>query len=252
MRISELTLVTIMHKPSHDPLFIRKIYESQETIEQSYLEKIAVISNVTDSQVEKSLMDLDFKVFKIEKKGVAHARRSALKIAIEVSENTHFHYCDLDRLLTWATYHPSELIALKESLFASNADYIIIGRTDYAFDTHPTSWKKTEQVANSVFSTFCNFDVDITAGSAGMSRDALQVINKHTNDSYSMTDAEWPLLVFQTDSLLGSIRVNGLRYDDNLNASCNRSSEIVEWESRINLMNSVLEVVFVANKTKTH
>lgn len=58
----------------------------------------------------------------------------------------------------------------------TKSDYAIFGRTQKAFISHPLEWQETERWVNHIFSLAINQEADVTAGSAGMSRRALEQI----------------------------------------------------------------------------
>ena len=122
------------------------------------------------------------------------------------------HLCDFDRLLHWWHHWRDELAATLDRLPA--ADLTILGRTERAWATHPANQIETEGLANRVVSHFYGADVDICAGSRGLSRDAVEYLGVRSRVHDVGTDGEWPLLLrraarFRCEQLL----VEGLEFE---------------------------------------
>ncbi len=89
--------------------------------------------------------------------------------------------------------------------------YLIIGRSNKAFYSHPVEWYETESIANKIFSLEVGINADITAGSCGISRESANYISKFSN--CLMTDAEWPLIVKRIARFdIGYMETDGLCY----------------------------------------
>ncbi|MFD2042953.1 hypothetical protein ACFSTA_01375 [Ornithinibacillus salinisoli] len=84
----------------------------------------------------------------------------------------------------------------------SKYDYLILGRTQRAFQTHPVEWVETEKITNKICSLELNREVDITAGSCSFSRVAAEYISSYSQEK--MTDAEWGMIIY---------RIAGLKVD---------------------------------------
>lgn len=105
---------------------------------------------------------------------------------IEKYNHEHYHYCDLDRLVTWCLKNKEEIPVIKN--LVTKYDYLIIGRTKEAFETHPIEWQKTEEISNKIFSFEFGQEADITAGSCGMSKEAVKNIISFSDSK--MKDAD--------------------------------------------------------------
>ncbi len=100
----------------------------------NYDEKYITISNVTPKEIVKELEESNFYINIVEKLGVGNARRDSLKF-VSNYDYDYYHYCDFDRLLTWIKEYPAELNSFIQNIV--DVDYLIIGRTEKAFQTHP-------------------------------------------------------------------------------------------------------------------
>jgi hypothetical protein len=137
-------------------------------------------------------------------------RRHALKLGLR-SASSHLHYCDFDRLLHWIDRYPSELAAIVQEI--QRYDYLITGRTERAFATHPRVQIDTESITNRAFSLWYGKDVDVTAGSCGLSRRAADLILERSASRSNATDTEWPALVHAAAMDIGFARTDGLEFE---------------------------------------
>ncbi|MEC5422536.1 hypothetical protein QGM71_03390 [Virgibacillus sp. C22-A2] len=228
MKNNDVALITIIHDIKG--LIYRPLSKVINLIKAYFPQAYVAVSNQTSEEIINILKQAEFKVFIIEKKGVANARR---KIAEYMKNYSHeyYHYCDLDRLVTWFSEYPNEISLVKQQII--KYDYLIIGRTLSAFNSHPVQWKDTEHITNRVFSYEFRKNVDVTAGSCGMSRKSLLEITDKSKAK--MTDAEWPLIIRNShkDNDIGYIEVNGLKYLE-YNKSQSKN-ELDEWTSRTRL-----------------
>ncbi|MGE5619614.1 MAG: hypothetical protein ACM3US_10195 [Sphingomonadaceae bacterium] len=138
-------------------------------------------------------------------------RRHALRLGIELGA-AHLHYCDFDRILHWIGHYPRELASVLEAI--QQHDYLIIGRTERAFATHPRVQRDTETITNHAFSLWYGEPVDVTAGSCGLSRRAADLLLRRSTAPTNATDAEWPALVRQAAGYrVGSVQTEGLEFE---------------------------------------
>lgn len=225
----QVALTCITHDPSGSLLpIIRELKD--ELIKLNYNQKYITISDLTPEEVISELKQCNFNINIIEKSGAANARRESLKFVNNYSHD-YYHYCDFDRLLTWIIEFPDELDTLIKNI--ADVDYLIIGRTQNAFHTHPEEWKVTESISNKIMSLQLGRDVDITAGSCVLSRRSMNYIIKYS--SWKMTDAEWPMIINKlTDFDIDYIEVEGLKYINKLNKD-NIIDPVQSWSTRLKL-----------------
>lgn len=231
----------------HDPVGknINLFQQLKDQLIHHYQDIFLTISDETSTKwldcLEKS--ELNWKV--IPKRGSAHARREVLKFGL-TGENTHFHYCDLDRLLTWCKYHPNEL---KETIFLiPSYDYLILGRTERAFQTHPISWIETENITNKICSLELEKEVDITAGSCAFSRESAVYITNYSKEK--MTDAEWAMIVQRIAKLsVGYLPVEGLEFHEHINGTDRKRQESEKWLDRLKQSLIISETAYHTGKT---
>jgi hypothetical protein len=222
-------LICVTHDPNGKNIsLVRKLSHKLNHI---YSDLYITVSEVTDKDLIDELERNRFNVRVIPKKGAAHARREVLKFGLQGS-NQHFHYCDFDRLLTWTDKYDYELKDIVDEI--PRHDYLILGRTERAFNTHPIEWIETEKVTNRIFSLELGQEADVTAGSCGFSRQCAQLISKNSKDK--MTDAEWPMIVHRIgNQKVGYRAVEGLEYTEDINGITRQISESEKWFGRVKL-----------------
>ncbi|MDX8047147.1 hypothetical protein SH601_14235 [Gracilibacillus sp. S3-1-1] len=117
----------------------------------------------------------------------------------------------------------------------------MIGRTSEAFATHPVSWQETESITNKVFSIEIGFDCDVTAGSCGLSKAAIELIAQQSQAK--MTDAEWPLIIRNAlgKERIGTVNVNGLCLQQ-INQST-EEEKVAAWEARVRLSHYIIQSI---------
>ncbi len=227
--MKKVALLTIIHNTSEDNFDILTKLGSK--FDEIYADKFVALSDETLPIWREKFIDLGFKVKIISKRGAAHARREVLKFGLQ-SKLEHFHYCDYDRLLTWLLNYPDELMDIMN--IVKKCDYLIIGRTERAFYTHPQDWRETEKISNKVFSLEYGEEVDITAGSCALSKQSAVAIDQYS--CAEMTDAEWPMIIQRfTDGNIKYHEVEGLEYIKKYNETSGDKSESEQWLGRIKL-----------------
>lgn len=150
-------------------------------------------------------------------------------------------YCDFDRVITWIKLYPKELFEVISNFNNSfDKDYIVVGRTEKAFDTHPSSWKDTEIITNKMSSlAFGIENLDITAGASIFTLSAGKIIA--ISSKHSHTDCEWPKIIYDDSGIIGEIKVDGLSYIE-INRA-NTISEIQEYYDRLVLSKKITSVL---------
>ncbi|MCX6648283.1 MAG: hypothetical protein NTV61_02690 [Candidatus Bathyarchaeota archaeon] len=145
---------------------------------------------------------------------ISDSRRRVLRAGLEGGAD-YMHLVDMDRVLHWAAHYPSELGETVARI--PDCDFTIIGRTARALQTHPRNQVETEAIANKVFSLIYGRDVDITAASRGVSREAAEVILRYSAGRFFDSDSEWPtILLCKSDLKIGYIEAEGLEWETRL------------------------------------
>jgi hypothetical protein len=140
-------------------------------------------------------------------------RRAAVATALEYFPSAPtIHFCDFDRLLHWAEYHPDELAATLARL--TEADFTVLGRPPRAFATHPCVQRDTEALINHTFALVSGLEWDVTAASRGLSAQAARTLVAESTDDTIGSDCSWPLLLQRRGDLrLGYLATEGLEFE---------------------------------------
>lgn len=210
---NRVALVSTFHDP--EGIYVPFIEKLGASLSKFYA-KIEII--VTPVSAEKSIHALQAHGFGLHPKGskeIGTSRREAIRAGLHHPEIDYFHYCDFDRILFWLMNEPEELAQIV-SEHILRADYMALGRTQAAFDSHPAIQIETEMISNGVFSQVIGRKMDITAGACAMSRKAAKLLLALSTEPTNATDTEWPMLIqFRSEGKLSLdyIEANGLAFE---------------------------------------
>ena len=186
-----------------------------------------------------------------------HGRYGVLQKSLE-KPGSHVHYVDLDRLLRWVELHEHEWRQTVGSV--QQADCLVIGRTEWAWETHPQALRQTEKIPNRLFSSLLGQELDLSSGSKGFSREVVELILANTTVGRSLgTDAEWVILPQRAGYVLDTLLVNGLewettdRYRDTA-ADVETQKRLADaydadpknWEMRVGVAQEIVEMGLLA------
>lgn len=162
-------------------------------------------------------------------------RRSALSHALDQNAG-RIVYCDSDRAAYWANNHPNELIHTVRTL--ADHDFVVIGRTPAAFQSHPEAMIRTEAIVNHLFAQVSGNKWDVLAAARGMSAAAAQYIIDHSKDDTFGVDPSWPLLIQQHGGFsMGYIEVDGMAFEtaDSYPAEVAAAGSLEAWKAQRDL-----------------
>jgi hypothetical protein len=236
--VSQVALLAVTHDPTGKNIDL--FNQLQNDIKGIYEELYITISDESSIELVNAIEKSPFKVKKIPKKGAAHARREVVKFGL-TGKCQYYHYCDFDRLLTWSKNYLYELKNVVSQV--PNHDYLILGRTERAMNTHPLEWIETERITNKICSLELGREVDITAGSCSFSRESANYINNHSVEK--MTDAEWAMIVHRIAKFkVDYSSVEGLEYHDDINGITRVMTESEKWLGRLKLSLIISETAY--------
>lgn len=147
---------------------------------------------------------------------IANARRLLIRNGLLLHPAGHFHFADYDRLLHWWIHYPDELRQVVAVI--PDYDFVVLGRTERAMQTHPFVQRETERLINRLFAHAFGQAmhpeqrrrVDPLTASRGISNRAAQVINTYSCAvGPAGIDVEWPILAGES----AFIPVEGLEYE---------------------------------------
>lgn len=210
--MNKIALICLIRDPKGT--FITPIKEHSYRLIEIYPETTIIASQDTSPDTIRALRENGCQVKTQSGKGVGEARRDALRTAIQ-NKFEYIHLCDLDRALHWTNTYPAELKHIKNVI--PEHDFLILGRTPRAFETHPEPQKMTESLTNQVFSFIYKQPIDVNTASRGVSYKAAEVILRYSHASGFETDVEWPLIIkLKTNLNLGYMEVEGLEYETHI------------------------------------
>ncbi len=196
---------------------IQPLHDTAKLLDECYDSRLSVITVGTSPEVVKALNDTGWSIVEPRSRvGVQHitdSRRRVLKASIEHGSD-FTHLVDMDRVLHWALSYPEELGKVAASI--PGYDFLVLGRTRRAMDTHPRNQTETEALANRVFSLILGRDMDITAASRGISREAAETILRYSRGRFFDSDSEWPTILHCLDYEIGYAEVEGLEWETHL------------------------------------
>jgi hypothetical protein len=118
----------------------------------------------------------------------------------------------MDRLLRWVETRPQEWQEAVRSV--EKMDYIVFGRTPKAYASHPRAMVETEVISNRLTSHLVGRTMDVSAGSKGFSRRAVDFILKNSAPIRAIgTDAEWTVLMQRGGFRMDYLEVDGLDWE---------------------------------------
>jgi hypothetical protein len=138
-------------------------------------------------------------------------RRAALELGLH-GDGDAMLFCDFDRALHWAEFYPDELVHVAAR--AGEADFLVLGRTERAFASHPRVQRDTEAIINQVFALASGLGWDITAAARLLSRRAAAAILEGCPERSIGTDVAWPLFLQRAGGFtLGYAPTEGLEFE---------------------------------------
>lgn len=139
-------------------------------------------------------------------------RQQAIRLAAETGVG-HVHLCDWDRVLHWVEQYPDELREVVDAI--GRHDFLILGRTTRAFETHPRVQRITEAIANHAFGLAFGQELDVTAASRGLSARAIKaLLSLPRPESTIGNDCAWPLYLARIPNLvIGYTATEGLEWE---------------------------------------
>lgn len=179
----------------------------KEIFQSAYI----VVTPSTDQQIIDALNALGFRIL-IGSKTIIGTYKKALKSALTSNFECIF-YCDFDRILHWASTYPKELMEISNSYF--DHDFLLIGRTGRAFQTHPETQAITEGIANQLASKIIGFNENrdiISTCWRAKSRLVKKLLQLPAENTYGFY-CEWPIVAWRNALNPFYIKVEGLEWE---------------------------------------
>lgn len=139
------------------------------------------------------------------------SRRAALELGLQGAGEALL-FCDFDRALHWAEFHPAELADVASQLGAR--DFTVLGRSARAFGSHPRIQRDTEAIINHVYQLASGRGWDVTAAARGLSRRAAEALLAGCPERSIGVDVAWPLFIERAGGFsLGYRATEGLEFE---------------------------------------
>jgi len=250
------TTSIILSSTYHDPQFrLKSLLTSALPKIKSIFSKLTVCCTpATPEEDSNFLIQEDFEVVSGTGMIQVDNYKRAIKLALDhvvYPENEKIFYIDFDRLIHWINTYPDELTkTLKEN---SDVDYLHIGRTQRAFNTHPITQKETEIMVNELGSKILGFSEtrDIISVCFLFTKDLGEKILKIKTSTKTGFYGIWPIIFWSSTNLKRYVSCEGLEWEtadmykreiDNVgyNQWLEDFQTPHEWKKRVQLLHEVL------------
>lgn len=134
----------------------------------------------------------------------------ALQAAAE-GDHPYYLKMDFDRVIHWEANYPDELRRIEQLI--PEYDFLVLGRTQRAFESHPYVQRETERLANAAFAHIFGQPYDITSGQRALSAAAVAHLSDYSRCHTLGVDAEWPILCHRAGLRVGQLDSEGLEYE---------------------------------------
>ncbi|MFX0187857.1 MAG: hypothetical protein ACFE8A_08985 [Candidatus Hodarchaeota archaeon] len=202
----------------HDPEFKLKnlLKKVASIIKKLFIKTIVCLTPTTSEKVYKFLSREGFMVIIGSSMRQIDIYRKALKTTlnnIEKQQTEKIFYIDFDRLIHWIHAYPNELTNLINKKI--DVDYLHIGRTSRAFDTHPSTQQKTEIIINEIVSKTLGFleTKDIISVCGIFTKELGEKIMRVKNETATGFYCTWPLFFWNWATKKQYIEVEGLEWE---------------------------------------
>jgi hypothetical protein len=235
-----VTLVTTVHEPKDELLVFAK--SELPVLKSIYGEIMAVCSRETSPHI-LDLLETEGVLIHTHLEespgvqGMGKVRLLAIRAGIG-TRCSHLHLCDFDRVLHWAKFYAGELRFVVQLIKAY--DFLVLGRTARALNTHPKAQLEPETLVNEAFALLSSMQWDICTSSRGLSRAAAEILLEYAREKSCGADAEWPLILQRFPQMgLGYYEVEGLEFEtlDRLTTELRKVGD--EWHWKAEIENSV-------------
>jgi hypothetical protein len=160
-------------------------------------------------------------------------------------------FIDFDRLLHWIHAYPDEITVILQKEF--NLDFLLIGRTPRAFETHPSTQKDTESMVNEIGSKILGFPTrkDLISTCSIFTKELGERILEFDNITTAGFYGTWPILLWTLASKKQYVEMEGLEWEtpdrfvkeikkQGYNAWLKQYQNSDEWEKRVRFLHEFL------------
>ncbi len=213
-KINTVLLSSTLHDP--ELKFMKLMNPILPKIETLFKERIVCCTPSTREEVLNFLKAEGFKVVVGNSMDQVGNYKLAIQTSLKYISNSKtqkIFYIDFDRLIHWLDTYPEELSNLIRN--NTEADYLHIGRTSRAFETHPPTQKETEGIINEIGSKILGFSEkrDIISVCFLISNKLGEQIIKMKNTTIMGFYSSWPIIFWNIAGSKRYIEVEGLEWE---------------------------------------
>ncbi|TFG15861.1 MAG: hypothetical protein EU535_00460 [Promethearchaeota archaeon] len=208
----------ILSSTIHDPdlKFKNLINPVLSLIKEFFETRIVCCTPVTNDALISFLLEEGFIVIKGEKLRQFDIYKLAIEHSLKQIKDPNLEkifYIDFDRLIHWLSNYPNELAYLLEK--NNDVDYLHIGRTTRAFETHPSTQKDTEGIINEIGSRILGFSEkkDIISVCFLISKALGECIIEMKNETATGFYSSWPIIFWNLAESKRYVEVEGLEWE---------------------------------------
>jgi hypothetical protein len=251
-RINNCILATTLHDPK---LILMKLMEPVlPIIKNLFLNRIVCCTPSTGEEVRNLLQAEGFKVIVGSRTSQVSNYKLTIQTALDYVKNSKtkkIFYIDFDRLIHWINSFPEELASIVTNPI--EVDYLHLGRTSRAFETHPPTQKETEGIINEIGSKILGFsDVkDIISVCFLISKELGEYIIRLKNETITGFYSSWPIIFWSLAESKKYLEVEGLEWEtpDQFKEEINelgyenwliKFQSAGEWKRRVKLLHEGL------------
>ncbi|MCP4764342.1 MAG: hypothetical protein GY870_21390 [archaeon] len=254
-------LVSTFHDPDSSLLDLLK--KTLPDIKELFEIRVVCCTPSTDEIMKNLLIKEGFKVITSPSMRQVETYRSTIQLGIDsfkdfddlTKNGKNIFHIDFDRLLHWISKYPAEL----RQILIENKEYefVHIGRTTRAFETHPITQKKTEIIVNQLGSKVLGFTQthDILSVCYIITKKLAEKLLKVKNRTSVGFYCTWPIYLWSWSSSNKYLEVEGHEWEtpdrfkkeileigyDNWVLKFQNSSE---WKKRVRFIDECMEELF--------
>ena len=202
----------------HDPEFRLKSHLNNvvSKISKLFIKSVVCLTPTTPDEVYKFLTNYGIFVEIGPSMKQIDMYRHAIKTTLNHINNAQTQrilYMDFDRLIHWCNKFPVEFTEIIQKNL--DVDYLHIGRTSRAFETHPDTQKETENIVNEVCSNLLGFKEtrDIISVCYIFTKELGEKILKIKNTTTTGFYGSWPVYLWNWAASKRYIEVEGLEWE---------------------------------------
>jgi len=202
-------LASTIHDPEQRLLRLLEEYTPQLGLDNE--PRVVAYSPPTHPRIVKALEDLGFITIDGDV-SVRSVYSAALERSLKESPE-HVFYCDLDRLIHWVKTYPEEYRRTRRK--ALEYEFLMVGRTPRAFQTHPRTQTCTETIANIVASRVLGFKDtrDVIGVGWGLSSSLIKsLLSTPEKNSFGFY-CGWPVIAWRNSARKAYVEVEGLEWE---------------------------------------